>query len=372
MPLLNMIGVEHLPSGVSVGTLTNCFGLEYLGLEAKADWTGNNTNYPNVAHLRPDGANIVFGGLPVNGNNGAGVVSIPLKNLMNGPVTPDRLFIGFRWIKLAALNGVTSMPIFSLLSTRYGAGNNGVPANAIITDANTAVGTTYYYVLDLNFTTGKYTVYRDGTALNASPLTIPSGCSKTTVQNWWWAIGRYDTFVLPSTNDYKLWAFRDIYVNADLGILGDTMNLRLNSAVVTRCPLASAVGTGYTANDAATLVAALNTKKTTNASLITPSVSVPTTADELVCKIDASALSGLTLRAFQVNASVYKETGVVGQISAKTRLGNSNTTQKTLSTAVTTGPIDQNVAVMSVRPDGSQMTPTSIADVELVFAHTAT
>lgn len=372
MPLLNFIGVEHLPTGVGVGNLTDCFGLLYSGLGAKADWTGNDANYPNVAHLRPDGADIIYGGLPVNGNNGGGVVSIPLLNLMNGPVTPDRLFIGFRWTKLKALSGVSSMPIFSLLPNRYGPGNNGIPANPIITDSNEAVGSTHFYVLDINFTTLKYTVYRDGSAINATPVSLPSGCTKATVQSWWWAIGRYDTFTFPAQNDYRLWAFRDIHVIADLGITGDLMNERLSTAVVRRAPLVSAAGVGYTPVGAATPVDALNTKRASASAYTTPAVTVPATSEEMVCKLDPSALTGFNVRGLCINTSTFKDSGTVGQISGKVRSGGVSTPTKTLATTVNTAPVDQNVAIMALTPDGTVITSANIGGVEIVFGHTTT
>ena len=369
MALVRLLGVEHLPSGISVGTFNTCYGLTQSDLGAAAQWTSDTATYPQVAHLRVEGNVLQFGGRKETmAAHGAGVASIPMNKLM-GSIDPNKLIIGFRMLRLTTPEN--NIPFFSLDTGQFGGiGGTGIPGNQLLVFATTdSLGVPYYYELVFDFTTGKYDIYRDG-ALTTSQAAIPSGITKTTIKNYYWCFGRYDVYHVPPGTDIKQFILSDIYVIADTGISGDTDVNRLGPITLKKLNVISSTGDGWNPTPGLTILEAVNTRRDIN-KLISPYVAAPVDRTPLRVKLKNSDLNGASLKGVYVGTTAFRDSGVTDGMTAKVSYNSQDSTAVTLANLSTSTPQDQKVFSGTKAPDGTALNINNVGSLEIVFTPTA-
>lgn len=364
MALIKLLGYEHLTPSNSVGNVNNCWGLQYSGLSPKAWWSSDIVSYPNIAHLRIEGNVIQFGSLPNAVSNGAGMATIPLLNLI-GNISPSKLIIGFRVNKVA--QGLAAYAIFNLGTLPAPSVTSGTQGtNLLMFNLGDALGSAYYEI-EFNFTAGTYNITKDGAAFVASTA-LPGGVTAATIKNYYWSMGRFDTYLIGSA-PIVLHTLSDIYVVADTGISGDTVVSRLGDTIVKRATLASATGS-WIASDGGQIPDKLNAKRTST-TLQFPNISSPSDMSELRLKINTDPLAGATLKGVYVGAAVGKDYATPGSLAGKVSRGGTDSAAQALLVATTSTPSDQKVAAITAMPDGSAFTIANLANLEIVITPTA-
>lgn len=369
---LRLFGLDHLlhvtPANlVAFGNKATGFSLPTSGIEVlnvPASGTGDVCLYLNADKK------LAFG-LTNTASPKAGIGSIRLGSLFGDRTDVTELTIGFTLkagFTTGAFNNRTFVgvypqtPVWNVMQTWSLISHPTAPA--LLQEG--------YYEFTFIFTgttaTQRIEVWRDK-VLQAS-LPVGTGYTPANLRNWYLSFGRPDSaFTVPGSQTVgdEVANFSNIYVQWANDVTDGST--RLGPIELKALPAASINAAGWTPSDGSSVLTVLNTPQR-HANVRTPNVVSVASMTPLRVKPNVSGLSdNMRVVAVQAVTSSYRDAGQTANL-ATSWSGNAVDTQQvnqTLTTGIWSTQFDSATELLRTMPDGTTLTKTKLADLELVL-----
>lgn len=362
MPI-KVLGLDHLPGGVALGTGQTGYGMLYSEhtLGQKKNAAGNHNN----VYCRPENGKLYFFKDNVAGQLASGFTQIPYATLLPGQQDVDKIIIGYRLERLYKLYANT--PTWSLsqyadpkgAETDYG---TILAAGWIYTTDDPGVN---YHEIMLDFSTMKYETMKDGVLQTSGAL--GAQVTKANFRSKHWLIGRMGTSILNLTtaqSELGLWNISDVYIRTE--IIGvDEPIAYLGPIKAKRVPVLSSDAVGWTPS-AGAIKDVLNTNKASGV-IDTPFVTSAADLTPAKLNLDTSVLSNKKIAAITVLATGYRDGGQAGALDGKlVYAGNPSSPVVIPSTQLTAR---QPAAIVNLieLPGGVDLTKANLTNAQVVL-----